>query len=35
MKGYAADFLRYLRAERNASEHTVEAYSSDIQEFIT
>ena len=35
MKGYAADFLRYLRAERNASEHTVEAYSSDILEFIT
>ena len=35
LQGYAADFLRYLRAERNASEHTVEAYSSDILEFIT
>lgn len=35
MEGYAADFLRYLRAERNASEHTAAAYSRDILEFIT
>lgn len=35
MEGYAADFLRYLRAERNASEHTAAAYSRDILEFVT
>ena len=28
-----ADFLRYLAVERNASQHTVEAYAADIAEF--
>ena len=27
-------FLQYLRVERNASSHTVEAYRSDILEFL-
>lgn len=30
---YLADFIRYLRNEKNFSEHTIEAYSSGIIEF--
>ncbi|MEQ1760160.1 MAG: tyrosine recombinase XerC [Vicinamibacterales bacterium] len=35
MKPYYREFLDYLRLNRNASAHTVEAYASDISQFLS
>jgi integrase/recombinase XerC len=32
--GYLADFLEYLRLNRNVSSHTVDAYGSDLSQFL-
>jgi integrase/recombinase XerC len=35
MTGHVADFLRFLRLNRNMSPHTVRAYGSDVSQFVS
>ena len=35
MKDHLRTFLDYLSLNRNASAHTVDAYASDVQQFLT
>jgi len=34
MKEQLRDFLEYLRLNRNASDHTISAYESDISQYL-
>jgi len=34
MVGYLENFLKYIRLQKNCSEHTVEAYESDLHQFV-